>query len=214
MPVFVADIKGDLAGIARQGVPSARIDERLASIDAAWAPQAMPTEFVSLTGVNGVQLRVTVSSFGPLLLSKVLDLNETQASVLSLVFKACDDQGLPLLDFADLRSVLKEYGGMSNATVGVLLRKMVELEQQGAEKFFGEPEFDVRDLLYVTPDGWGGVTCLELSDCHDRPALFSTFMIWLIAELYQNLPEVGDLPKPKLVFFFDEAHLLFRGASK
>lgn len=226
VPVFVADIKGDLAGIAREGVPSARIDERLASIDAVWTPRAMPTEFVSLTGVNGVQLRATVSSFGPLLLSKVLDLNETQASVLSLVFKACDDQGLALLDFADLRSVLKflssdegkpvlkEYGGMSNATVGVLLRKMVELEQQGAEKFFGEPEFDVHDLLHVTPDGRGVVTCLELADCQDKPALFSTFMMWLMAELYQNLPEAGDLPKPKLVFFFNEAHLLFRGASK
>ncbi len=226
VPVFVADIKGDLAGIAREGVASARIDERLASIDATWAPRSMPTEFVSLTGTNGVQLRATVSSFGPLLLSKVLDLNETQASVLSLVFKACDDQRLPLLDFADLRSVLKflssdegkpvlkEYGGMSDATVGVLLRKMVELEQQGAERFFGEPEFDVHDLLHVTPDGRGVVTCLELADCQDKPALFSTFMMWLMAELYHNLPEAGDLPKPKLVFFFDEAHLLFRDASK
>ncbi len=226
VPVFVADIKGDLSGLAVAGQANPKIDERLASIDAAWEPKAAPVEFVSLTGKNGVQLRATVSSFGPLLLGKVLELNDTQASVLSLVFKACDDQGLPLLDFADLRAVLKffssdegkpvlaEYGGMSAATVGVLLRKMIELEQQGAERFFGEPEFDVRDLLSITSDGRGVVTCLELADCQDRPALFSTFMMWLLAELYQNLPEAGDLPKPKLVFFFDEAHLLFRGASK
>jgi DNA helicase HerA-like ATPase len=224
--VFVADIKGDLSGLAAKGQSNPKIDERLASIDATWEPKAAPVEFVSLTGNNGVQLRATVGSFGPLLLSKVLELNDTQASVLSLVFKACDDQGLPLLDFADLRQVLKflssdegkpilkEYGGMSPATVGVLLRQMVVLEQQGAERFFGEPEFDVRDLLQTTSDGQGVVTCLELSDCQDKPALFSTFMMWLLAELYQNLPEAGDLPKPKLVFFFDEAHLLFKDASK
>ncbi|MEZ4456851.1 MAG: helicase HerA-like domain-containing protein [Gemmatimonadales bacterium] len=226
VPVFVADLKGDLSGLARPGTPNTRIDERLASIGWEWAPAVAPVDFVSLTGHNGVQLQATVSSFGPLLLSKVLDLNETQASVMSLVFKVCDDQGLALLDFADLREVLKylssdegkpvlkEYGGMSTATVGVLLRKMVELEQQGAERFFGEPEFDIDDLLHTTSDGRGVVTCLELADCQDKPALFSTFMMWLLAELYQNLPEAGDLPKPKLVFFFDEAHLLFRNASK
>ena len=226
VPVFVADIKGDLAGLAAAGARSAAIDDRLKSIGASWEPQAAPVEFVSLTGQNGVQLRATVSSFGPLLLSKVLELNETQSSVLSLVFKACDDQGLALLDFPDLRSVLKflssdagkptldQYGGMSTATVGVLLRKMVELEQQGADRFFGEPEFDIHDLLHVTKDGRGVITCLELADCQDKPALFSTFMMWMLAELYHNLPEAGDLPKPKLVFFFDEAHLLFRDASK
>ncbi|MGE0442997.1 MAG: helicase HerA-like domain-containing protein [Gemmatimonadales bacterium] len=226
VPVFVADLKGDLSGLARPGASNTRIDERLASIGWQWAPAGAPVDFVSLTGHNGVQLRATVSSFGPLLLSKVLDLNETQASVMSLVFKVCDDQGLALLDFADLREVLKylssdegkpvlkEYGGMSTATVGVLLRKMVELEQQGAERFFGEPEFDIDDLLHTTSDGRGVVTCLSLADCQDKPALFSTFMMWLLAELYQNLPEAGDLPKPKLVFFFDEAHLLFRNASK
>lgn len=224
--VFVADIKGDLTGLATPATPSPAIDDRLRSVRAPWQPLGSPVEFVSLTGRLGVQLRATVSSFGPLLLSKVLELNDTQSSVLSLVFKACDDQGLALLDFADLRAVLKflssdegkpvlkEYGGMSNATVGVLLRKMVELEQQGAERFFGEPEFDVHDLLHQTQDGRGVITCLELSDCQDKPALFSTFMMWLLAELYQNLPEAGDLPKPKLAFFFDEAHLLFRDASK
>jgi hypothetical protein len=183
-------------------------------------------EFVSLTGGPGVQLRATVASFGPLLLAKVLGLNETQASVLTLVFKYCDDQQLPLLDFSDLRAVLQfltepggkealaAYGGMSAATVGVLLRKMIELEVQGAEQFFGEPEFDVRDLLGTTRDGKGIITCLELTDVQDKPRLFSTFMMWLLAELFEVLPEAGDLEQPKLVFFFDEAHLLFNDASK
>ncbi len=226
VPVFVADIKGDVSGLAAPGARSPAIDDRAASVGIAWEPKSYPTEFVSLTGQTGAQLRATVSGFGPLLLSKVLGLNETQTSVLTLVFKICDDQGLPLLDFADLRAVLKylvsdagkpvleESGGMSGATVGVLLREMVELEAQGAGKFFGEPEFDIRDLLHITPDGRGVVTALELSDAQDRPALFSTFMMWMLAELYQVLPEAGDLAKPKLVFFFDEAHLLFRDASK
>ncbi|MEO8448375.1 MAG: helicase HerA-like domain-containing protein [Gemmatimonadota bacterium] len=226
VPVFVADIKGDVSGIAMPGIRTPAIDDRLKSIGATWEAVGHPTEFVSLTGKNGVQLRATVASFGPLLLAKVLELNDTQASVLALVFKACDDQRLPLLDFDDLRAVLKflssddgkptleQYGGMSTSTVGVLLRKMVELETQGAKTFFGEPEFDVRDLLHVTPDGRGVITLLELSDAQDKPALFSTFMMWMLADLYHNLPEAGDLPKPKLCFFFDEAHLLFRDASK
>jgi len=226
VPVFVADLKGDLSGLAMPGTANPRIDERASSMGYDWRAAGVPVEFVSLTGRLGVQLRATVSSFGPLLLGKVLALNETQTSVLALVFKFCDDQGLPLLDFPDLRAVLQylnsdegkpalaEYGGMSSATVGVLLRKMVELEAQGAEAFFGEPEFDVRDLLTVTGDGRGVVTCLELADVQDRPRLFSTFMMWLLAELYHQLPEAGDLPKPKLVFFFDEAHLLFDDAPK
>ena len=226
VPVFVADIKGDLSGLAVPGARSPKVDERAAAVGMPWEPRGHPVEFVSLTGTTGVQLRATVSSFGPLLLAKVLDLNETQTSVLTLVFKICDDQGLTLLDFTDLREVLKYLsseagkpvlaatGGMSSATVGVLLRRMVELEQQGAGQFFGEPEFDIRDLLGVTRDGRGVITALELSDAQDRPALFSTFMMWLLAELYEVLPEAGDLPKPKLVFFFDEAHLLFRDSSK
>lgn len=226
VPVFVADIKGDLSGLSMPGEPSDRVTQRAKDVGWTWTPTGIPVEFVSLTGQLGVQLRATVSSFGPLLLSKVLGLNETQTSVLTLVFKYCDDQRLPLLDFSDLRAVLqflsgdegKEalagYGGMSAATVGVLLRKMIELEVQGAEKFFGEPEFDVHDLLVTTRAGKGVVTCLELSDVQDKPRLFSTFMMWMLAELYHNLPEAGDLDQPKLVFFFDEAHLLFNDASK
>jgi DNA helicase HerA-like ATPase len=226
VPVFVADIKGDLSGLAVPGEASERITGRAAQLHYEWKAAGIPVEFVSLTGGLGVQLRASVSSFGPLLLAKALSLNETQTSVLTLVFKYADDGGLPLLDLSDLRAVLQflgseegkpaleRYGGMSKATVGVLLRKLVELEAQGAERFFGEPEFDVHDMLRTTADGRGVVTCLELADAQDKPALFSTFMMWLLAELYHNLPEAGDLPKPKLVFFFDEAHLLFDDASK
>jgi DNA helicase HerA-like ATPase len=226
VPVFVADIKGDLGGLAMPGEPSERITGRAREMKYDWKASGVPVEFVSLTGALGVQLRATVSSFGPLLLAKALSLNETQTSVLTLVFKYADDSRLPLLDLSDLRTVLQflgseegkpaleEYGGIAKATVGVLLRKLVELEAQGAERFFGEPEFDVHDMLRTTSDGRGVVTCLELADAQDKPALFSTFMMWLLAELYHNLPEAGDLPQPKLVFFFDEAHLLFDDASK
>ena len=225
VPVFVSDLKGDLSGIGAAGEPGDRVTQRAKDTGYAWHAAACPVEFLSLTGKRGAQLRATVSSFGPLLLAKVLDLNETQASVLALVFKYCDDRGLELLDFADLRTVLqhltgdgagdlKDYGGMSKATVGVLLREMVELEGQGALAFFGEPEFDLDDLLQTERDGRGLVSVLELTDVQDKPALFSTFMMWMLARLYADLPEVGDLEKPKLVFFFDEAHLLFNGASK
>ena len=225
VPVFVADLKGDLSGLAAPGVSNAKIEERSKSVGVPFAPASYPVEFLSLTGENGVQLRATVSSFGPLLLARVLGLNETQQSVLALVFKYCDDKGLLLLDLPDLKAALQyltgdgaaalaDYGGMSKATVGVLFRKMVELEQQGADKFFGEPEFEVEDLIRTDPSGKGIVSALELSGVQDRPALFSTFLMWLLASLYRELPEVGDLDKPKLVFFFDEAHLLFDGASK
>ena len=224
VPVFMADLKGDLSGVAEPGEANDKIAQRAADTGYSWAGRGFPVEFLSLTGQRGTQLRATVSSFGPLLLAKVLELNETQASVLSLVFKYCDDRGLPLLDLPDLRTVLqyltgegaadlKDYGGMSKATVGVLLRDMVELEQQGALAFFGEPEFDLEDLMR-TDDGKGLVSILELTDVQDKPALFSTFMMWMLARLYHDLPEVGDLDKPKLVFFFDEAHLLFDNASK
>jgi DNA helicase HerA-like ATPase len=226
VPVFVGDMKGDLSGLAMPGELNERVTSRAADVGWEWKPLGVPVEFVSLTGSLGVQLRATVSSFGPLLLAKVLSLNETQASVLTMVFKYADDNQLPLLDLADLRAVLQylgsdagkpalaQYGGMSSASVGVLLRQMIELEAQGAERFFGEPEFDVKDMLRTTSDGRGIVTCLELPDVADKPRLFSTFMMWMLAELYHNLPEVGDLPKPKLVFFFDEAHLLFDDAPR
>ncbi len=226
VPVFLADVKGDVSGVAAAGEPSDRVTKRAAETGYGWKGAGFPVEFLSLTGKYGAQLRATVSSFGPLMLAKVLGLNDTQASVLSLVFKYCDDKGLLLLDFSDLRAVLqyltseagedelRDYGGMSKATVGVLLREMVELEQQGAEQFFGEPEFDLNDLMRVAADGRGVVSVLELKDVQEKPQLFSTFMLWMLARLYNTLPEVGDVEKPKLVFFFDEAHLLFNSASK
>jgi hypothetical protein len=224
VPVFVSDVKGDLSGIAAAGGPHPKVDERSKATGYAWNAQAMPVEFLSLTGARGAQLRATVSSFGPMLLAKVLGLNDTQTSVLTLVFKYCDDQGLLLLDLADLRAALqhlsgdgadalKDYGGLSKQTVGVLLRELVELEAQGAAGFFGEPEFELEDLLQVERDGRGLISVLELPDVQDKPRLWSTFMLWMLATLYNELPEVGDLEKPKLVFFFDEAHLLFAEAS-
>ena len=225
VPVFVADIKGDLSGLGAPGPANERIESRAKETGYNWQSMSYPVEFLSLTGKKGAQLRATVSSFGPVLLAKVLGLNSTQTSVLSLVFKYCDDKGLLLLDFSDLRAVLqyltgegadelKDYGGMSKATVGVLLREMVELEQQGAEEFFGEPEFEIEDLMQVERDGRGLISILELADVQNKPALFSTFMLWMLATIYNELPEVGDLDKPKLAFFFDEAHLLFDNASK
>ena len=227
VPVFVADIKGDLTGLAAPGDgANAKVVERVASLEWTFVPSGHPVEFLSLSGALGAQVRATVHSFGPLLLGKVLDLNETQTSILALVFKYCDDNDLPLLDLKDLGTTLKylasdegkpilaEYGGMSSASVGVLLRSIVVLEQEGADVFFGEPEFEVEDLLRTTPEGEGIVSILELSDVMDKPRLFSTFMLWMLAQLYESLPEAGDLPKPKLCFFFDEAHLLFDDASE
>jgi hypothetical protein len=227
VPCFVADIKGDLTGMARPGDGSnPRIVERMKSLDLPYEPVGHPVELLSLSGQRGAQVRATVSSFGPLLLGKVLDLNQTQTSILALIFKYCDDNDLPLLDLADLATTLKflssdegkpilaDYGGMSSASVGVLLRSIVVLEQEGADVFFGELEFDVMDLLRTTPSGEGVISLLELSDVMDKPRLFSTFMLWTLAQLYETLPEAGDLPKPKLCFFFDEAHLLFDDASE
>ena len=227
VPVFISDIKGDVSGMAVPGdAANPKIQERAASLDWTFQPTGHPVEFLSLSGVLGAQVRATVHSFGPLLLGKVLDLNETQTSILSLIFKYCDDNQLPLLDLEDLgttlkflasddgKPILEEYGGMSSASVGVLLRSIIVLQQEGVDAFFGEPEFDVGDLLRTTPDGQGIVSILELSDVMDQPRMFSTFMLWMLAQLYEHLPEAGDLPKPKLVFFFDEAHLLFDDASE
>ena len=226
VPVFVADIKGDVTGIAAPGdATNPKVIERASSLAWTFEPSGHPAEYLSLSGQLGAQVRATVHSFGPLLLGRVLDLNETQTSILAVVFKYCDDNSLPLLDLKDLATTLKflssdegkpilaDYGGMAAASVGVLLRSLVVLEQQGADVFFGETEFDVNDLLRTTPDGAGIVSVLELRDVMDKPSLFSTFMLWMLAQLYETLPEVGDLPKPKLCFFFDEAHLLFDGAS-
>jgi DNA helicase HerA-like ATPase len=192
-----------------------------------FVPRAFPVEFFTLVpDTPGVRLRASVSSFGPILFAKVLELNETQESVLSLAFTYADDKGIPLVTLGDLRALLNHldsdaakaemetYGGVSSATVGVMIRKIVGLEQQDAAAFFGQPEFDVRDFLRTTDAGAGVISVLELADMQDRPILFSTFLMWLLAKLYATLPEVGDLDQPKLVFFFDEAHLLFRDANR
>lgn len=227
VPCFVADIKGDLTGMAIAGDPNnPKVAERMASLDLPYVPSGHPLELLSLTGKRGAQVRATVHSFGPLLLGKVLDLNETQTSILALIFKYCDDTDLPLLDLKDLvavlrylssdegKPILEDYGGMSSSSVGVLMRSIVVLEQEGADVFFGEPEFDVQDLLRITTDGQGVISLLELADVMDKPRLFSTFMLWILAQLYEGLPEIGDVAKPKLCFFFDEAHLLFDDASE
>jgi len=227
VPVFAADIKGDLSGIATPGVSSEKLLARTASIGQDWSATSFPTEFYTLGGRGtGVPIRATVSSFGPLLLSRVLELNATQESSLGLVFHYADSAGLPLLDLTDLRAVLgylvsdegkgelAELGGLSKATVGVILRELVAFADQGADVFFGEPEIDTQLLLRQAADGRGIVSLLEIPEVYDKPAVFSTFLMWLLADLFEALPEVGDVERPKLVFFFDEAHLLFRGASK
>ena len=227
VPVFAADIKGDLSGIAAPGVASEKLLARTTAIGQEFTPSACPVEFYSLGGEGtGVPLRATIHGFGPLLLAKVLGLNETQESSLTLVFHYADTNNLMLLDLKDLTELLKfltsdegkgelaDLGGLSKATVGVILRQLTALAAQGGDAFFGEPEFEVADLLKITGDGQGLVSLLELPNLADRPALFSTFLMYLLAELYQELPEAGDLDKPKLVFFFDEAHLLFNDASK
>ncbi|WP_228395432.1 helicase HerA-like domain-containing protein [Modestobacter roseus] len=227
VPVVVADIKGDLSGLAHPGEAGDRIGQRAASTADAWAPTGFPVEYLSLGGIGpGVPVRATMTGFGPVLLSKVLDLNATQESSLGLVFHYADQAGLPLLDLKDLRAViswlvsdegkadLKRLGGLSSSTAGVLLRELIGLEQLGGDVFFGEPEWEPADLMRVSADGRGVISAVELPAVQDRPALFSTFLMWLLAELFEDLPEVGDVEQPKLVFFLDEAHLLFTGASK
>ncbi|WP_371859794.1 helicase HerA-like domain-containing protein [Nocardia uniformis] len=227
VPVVVADVKGDLSGLSRQGQSNDKILGRAQETGAPdWAPTAFPVEFVSLgTDGIGVPIRATITSFGPILLSKALGLNETQESTLGLIFHWADGAGLPLLDLKDLRAViqfltsaegkedLKGIGGVSAQTAGVILRALVNLEADGGNTFFGEPELDPRDLARVE-GGRGVITLFELGAQAARPQMFSTFLMWVLADLFQSLPEVGDLDKPKLVFIFDEAHLLFNGASK
>jgi DNA helicase HerA-like ATPase len=227
VPVFAADIKGDLSGLAQPGEASDKLTARAATVGQQWTAAGFPVELYAIGGMgSGVPLRVTMSAFGPTLLSKVLGLNETQESSLGLVFHYADKAGLPLLDLADLRAVvshllsdegkaeLKELGGLSSSTAGVILRELIGLEDQGGDVFFGEPEYETADLLQTAPDGRGLVSLVELPQLQDRPAIFSTFLMWLLADLFHELPEVGDVDKPELVFFFDEAHLLFADASK
>ena len=226
VPVFVADVKGDLSGLAEPAEAGGPAEKRMGELGLPFSPAGFPIEFLSLGGIGpGVPVRATVSDFGPQLLAKVLGANETQESSLGLVFHYADTKGLPLLDLSDLRALLtfldsKEgkpelegIGGLSGATVGVLLRSLVGLETGGGTEFFGEPQLDIADLMRVGPDGRGIVSCMELPAVQDRPKLFSTVMMWLVAELFEQLPEAGELDKPKLVFFLDEAHLLFADAT-
>ncbi|MBK9288548.1 MAG: DUF853 family protein [Flavobacteriales bacterium] len=225
VPSLLMDIKGDLSGIAAPGVANDKITARHQRLGLPFEPAQLPVELLSLSKEPGARLRATVSEFGPVLLGRILELNDTQQSVLALVFKYCDDNGLPLLDLKDLRRVLqfttqegkaaiqKEYGAVSPATVNTIMRKLIEIEQQGADTFFGERSFDVNDLLQVR-DGKGVVHIVRLTDIQDKPRLFSTFMLCLLAEIYATFPEVGDAEKPKLVLFIDEAHLIFNTATK
>jgi DNA helicase HerA-like ATPase len=226
VPVFVADVKGDVSGLAAPAEPGGPAEKRMADLGLPFAPATFPVEFLSLGGIGpGVPVRATVSDFGPQLLGKVLGANETQESSLALVFHYADQKGLALLDLSDLRALLtfldsdagkaelEGIGGLSQATVGVLLRALVGLETGGGNEFFGEPQLEIADLMRLAPDGRGVVSCLELPAVQDKPALFSTVLMWLVAELFEQLPEAGDLPKPKLVFFLDEAHLLFADAT-
>ncbi|WP_144713875.1 helicase HerA-like domain-containing protein [Curtobacterium pusillum] len=227
VPVFAADIKGDLSGMAVAGQANDKLLARTAGIGQSWQGVASQTEFYSLGGQGtGVPIRAAVSGFGPLLLSKVLGLNDTQESSLGLVFHYAERAGLPLVDLSDLRSVLTflvsdagkaelaELGGLSKQTAGVILRELVTFADKGADRFFGEPEIDTQLFLRTAADGRGIVSLLEVPGVQDQPEVFSTFLMWLLADLFNELPEVGDQDKPKLVFFFDEAHLLFSGASK
>ncbi len=225
VPSLVMDIKGDLSGVAAAAEKNVKLDERHERIGLPFIADNSPVEFLTLSDEKGVRLRATVSEFGPVLFSKILGLNEAQASITSVLFKYCDDQDLPLLDLNDFKKVLQyattagkesveaEYGQISSSSVGTIMRKIVELEQQGAERFFGERSFDVEDLARVDSNGRGVISILRLVDIQDKPKLFSTFMLQILAELYATFPEEGDLPKPKLVLFIDEAHLLFEEAS-
>jgi ATPase len=227
VPSLVMDIKGDLSGVAATGEENAKIQERYAKTKLPYSPQAFPVELMSVSEEKGVKLRATVTEFGPVLLSKILGLNETQSSIISIIFKYCDDKGLPLIDLEDLKKALQfvtdnpqgkkelaeAYGSISPASLGAILRSIVALEQQGASHIFGEPSFDVQDLL-ETRDGKGVINILRVTDIQNKPALFSTFMLSLFAEIYLTFPEAGDLDKPKLAVFIDEAHLIFKDAPK
>jgi hypothetical protein len=226
VPVLLLDIKGDLSGIAMPGTSNPKVEERSQLLGLSYQPGQFPVELLTLSNQKGVRLRATVSEFGPVLLSKILGLNDTQGGVLAMIFKYCDDHKLPLLDLKDFIKVLqfaaeegkaemeKSYGRISTTTTGTILRKVIELQQQGADLFFGEKSFEVEDLMRINQDGRGMINVLRVTDLQDRPKLFSTFMLQLLAELYAISPEEGDLDKPKLVMFIDEAHLIFQEASE
>jgi uncharacterized protein len=224
--VFAADMKGDVSGLSVAAEADGPAAKRNAELGIDYRPESYPVEFLSLGGIGaGVPVRATVSDFGPQLLAKVLGANETQEQSLALVFRFADENGLPLLDLSDLRALLQHLesdagreqleglGGVAKQTIGVLLRGLVQLEDGGGNEFFGEPQLAIEDLLRTADDGRGVISCLELPAVQDKPVLFSTALMWLLAELFEELPEVGDQPKPKLVFFFDEAHLLFDDAT-
>ncbi len=226
VPVLMMDIKGDLSGIARPGVSSAAIEERHKKIGVPYSPAALPVEFLTISNEKGVRLRATTHEFGPILLSKILSLNDTQGGVMSVIFKYCDEKKLPLLDIKDLKKILQyvtgdgkkdieeAYGKISASSTGTILRKIVELESQGADLFFGEPSFAVEDLIAVDENGRGVISVIRLADIQDKPRLFSTFMLSLLGEIYSTFPEEGDLSQPKLVIFIDEAHLIFAEATQ
>ena len=226
IPVLLMDIKGDLSGLAQPSPGHAKIDERHAKIGLPFEAKSFPVEVLTLSEQDGVRLRATVSEFVPVLLSRILDLSDAQSGVVSVIFKYCDDNKMPLLDLKDFKKILQfstqegkdefeaEYGRISTASTGAILRKVVELEQQGAELFFGETSFEVDDLLRIDENGRGYINIIRLTDIQDRPKLFSTFMLSLLAEIYSTFPEQGDSGQPELVLFIDEAHLIFNEASK
>lgn len=226
IPTLMMDVKGDLSGIAAMGASNPKIDQRQQLIGETWSATAYPTELLSISNEPGAKLRATVIEFGPVLFSKILELNDTQAGVVALVFKYADDNGLPLLDLKDFKKTLqyltnegkveieKEYGRISAASTSTIIRKIIEIEQQGAERFFGEKSFDVNDLLRIDERGMGYMNIMRIADIQTNPKLFSTFMLSLLAEIYATFPEEGDLEQPKLVLFIDEAHLIFNEASK
>tara|TARA_R110002072_G_scaffold163357_1_gene315854 strand:+ start:18100 stop:19629 length:1530 start_codon:yes stop_codon:yes gene_type:complete len=226
VPVLLMDMKGDLSGIAQPSPGHAKIDERHEKIGFPFEAKKFPVEILSLSEQSGVRMRATVSEFGPVLLSRIMDLSETQSGIVSVIFKYCDDNKLPLLDLKDFKKILqyttnegkeelsKDYGRISAASTGAILRKVVELEQQGGDLFFGEKSFDTDDLLRIDENGMGYINILRLTDIQDRPKLFSTFMLSLLAEIYATFPEQGDSGQPELVIFIDEAHLIFKEASK
>ncbi|MFV8352363.1 helicase HerA-like domain-containing protein [Flavobacterium sp. XS2P14] len=225
IPVLMMDIKGDFSGIAKEGEEKAFITERHAKINIPYQTASFPVELLSLSEQNGVRLRATISEFGPVLFSRILNLNDTQAGVIAVIFKYCDDNKMPLLDLKDIKKVInfiteegkeeieENYGKISTSTTGTILRKIIELEQQGAELFFGEKSFEIDDLMRFDENGKGYINILRLTDIQDKPKLFSTFMLSLLAEIYQQMPEKGDADQPELVIFIDEAHLIFNEAS-